>query len=87
MTRFDPDELRRFARAVLYHTDAIQYEATTLKQSFDGLGSSWRDEKRREFQEELEETLRYLDGFYGDAERFVEHLHAKARLGDAYLGA
>lgn len=81
----DPEALRQFAKQLRASTEQYKQVTRTLKQRLDQL--DWHDDQRRQFESQLETTLKALD-------RFAENVHAqhapalerKAAALDAYRG-
>lgn len=81
----NPQQLRSFAQRLgehAAHVGAVRVKfATGLKE----LRATWRDERYRQFDNELTATMAELDRFVRYARRYAEHLEDKAQKASMYL--
>jgi uncharacterized protein YukE len=81
----DPDEMRRFAAALLETVGHLQNSRSGVKSRFSDLKDTWRDQKYAEFERIFGESMAQLDSFLRAAEMYAHYLQAKARKADRFL--
>lgn len=81
----DPDEVRQFANSLERAAESIRGRKTDANSSYKQLTQVWKDEKYRQFDKVLFDTLIQLDQFMRFAEAYASYLRKKAAKAKAYL--
>jgi len=83
----DPDELEKFANALAQFRANINEAIGGLNQNFVALGDTWQDEKRAEFEGNLDSLNQQIGLFDQCSEENEAYLHELAARLREYLGA
>lgn len=81
----DPEEVRRFAKALKQFNDDVQARAGVLQARFSSLGSTWQDQEAEKFAEEFVTTMKVLKKFVEISEKHTPYLMRKAQRIEEYL--
>ncbi|MCX7365321.1 MAG: WXG100 family type VII secretion target [Alphaproteobacteria bacterium] len=81
----NPKELRAFAHRLVEHAAHVYAVRAKFAAGLKELRATWRDERYRQFDNELTATMAELDRFVRQARRYADHLEDKARKGSLYL--
>ena len=81
----DPEEVRRFAKALKQFNDDVQASAGILQARFSSLGSTWQDQEAEKFAEEFVSTMKVLKKFVEISEKHTPYLMRKAQRIEEYL--
>jgi hypothetical protein len=81
----DPEELRKFAHALLRSIGELRTLRAEVMGRFEALHDHWQDEKYSRFRECFAATMRRMEPFLEQGQAYVEHLHRKAQLLEEYL--
>ena len=81
----DPEEVRRFAKALKQFNDDVQSRAGVLQARFAALGSTWQDQEAEKFAEEFVSTMKVLRKFVEISEKHTPYLMRKAQRIEEYL--
>jgi uncharacterized protein YukE len=87
IVRVDPEELRNFANTLIQFNDIMENATGQLRAHFSGLGTSWDDGKRRQFEEVFDELVQTLSHFRDISAEQVAYLYGLAERADDYLNA
>lgn len=82
----NPEELERFAAALVAFLDDLQAAQGGLGGAFTALGDSWRDQNREQFEESFNAFQQHLAAFSEGAREQIPYLMAQAAALRAYLG-
>ena len=80
-----PKEMRVFARYLEELADLVRQRKSRLNDRLNTLHQTWRDEKYRKFENELESTSLELDYFVKATRSYARYLDTKAAKLDRYL--
>jgi len=79
----DPEELERFAYALLQFIDSLNDAVANINGAFAALGDTWQDEKRAGFEEDYHSLIQQLQQFNASASEQIPYLSTLAsRLRD-----
>jgi uncharacterized protein YukE len=81
----DPDQLRIFANRLLNEVRALKDQMSAIERQRDILEEVWRDERYRHFEATYVPSLKTLERFCVDAERYAASMKAKAEKADRFL--
>ena len=81
----DPDDLREFARLLKKFNNNLRDQATTLANQLTALGSTWRDQEHKKFEQQFEEGIKMLGRFLENNDQHVPYLMRKAEYIEDYL--
>ena len=70
----DPDELDRFAQALLQFTETLDQAVNGLSGSFAVLGDTWQDEKRAKFEEDFNLLVQQMGQFKSNTSDMIPYL-------------
>jgi uncharacterized protein YukE len=80
-----PKEMRVFARYLEELADVIRQRKARVHDRLNALHQTWRDEKYRQFEKDLQENSQELDHFIKSARAYARFLDMKAARADRYL--
>ena len=75
----DHQELYQFAATLQNYLERVMEETGRLDAAFNQLGDSWRDGKRREFEEVFQQLRGALNSFHEQASQQIPHLNQLAQ--------
>ena len=81
----DPDELDRFAQALLQFTETMDQAVNGLSGSFAVLGDTWQDETRAEFEEDFNLLVQQMGQFKSNTSEMIPYLGMLANRLRDYL--
>ena len=81
----NPDEMRRFAKALDEIAESVQQKRMNTSRSFENLHHTWRDAKYVQFEKTFSSAVQDLDGFLKSAQKYSEFLRRKAAALDRYM--
>ena len=81
----DPEEVRRFAKALKQFNDDVSAKAGVLHARFSALGSTWQDQEAEKFADEFVTTMKVLKKFVEISEKHTPYLMRKAQRIEEYL--
>lgn len=81
----DPQELRRFARALKVFNGDLQNRMQVLHGQLGGLSQSWRDQENLKFVAEFEQTMIAISRFVEASNEHIPFLLRKAERVEEYL--
>ena len=81
----DPEEVRRFVSNLIEVAHAIRSQNSSTKSHFDNLKAVWRDKKYAQFERVFNETVKGLEQFRKDVEKYAGDLRRQANQVDKYL--
>ena len=81
----DPDELDRFAQALLQFTETMDQAVNGLSGSFAVLGDTWQDEKRAKFEEDFNLLVQLMGQFKSNTSEMIPYLGMLANRLREYL--
>lgn len=80
-----PKEMRVFARYLEELADLIRQRKARVNDRLNALHQTWRDEKYRQFERDLQANSVELDHFIKAAREYARYLDTKAARADRYL--
>ena len=82
----DPEEIERFAKELKHFNAELQSISQRLRGQFRQLGSSWRDQEFRKFEQQFEQTSKVIQTYLRSSEAQIPVLLKKAHTLREYLG-
>jgi uncharacterized protein YukE len=82
-----PEELRRFAAELTSINNDIKNNYTRMHDRFRHLSETWRDKEQQKFEQEFNQTIKVINQFIANSEKYVPFLIRKATAAEAYLNA
>lgn len=83
--RVVPQQLQSFAEKLGAHATHVSTVRNRLTAGLKDLHGTWRDERYRQFNDELTGTMAELERFVRTARRYSEYLEDKARKAKKFL--
>lgn len=80
-----PEEIRRFAHALLQHVNRLRDAQGKIRGQFDDLHDHWRDTKYERFRDIFTHSMSHLGTFLQRTEAYSQFLHRKAEKLEEYL--
>ena len=80
----DPQELRRFAQRLRHFSTEVMTQMQTVQRQLAALGSTWRDQEHKKFEEEFAQQLNTFGRFVESTGEYVPYLIRKAERVEEY---
>jgi WXG100 family type VII secretion target len=80
----DPQELRRFAARLRHFSDEVMSQMQNVQRQLAALGSTWRDQEHKKFEEEFAQQLNTFGRFVQSTGEYVPYLIRKAERVEEY---
>ena len=81
----DPNDLRKFAKALRRYDNEIRARTSQLNSQFRQLSGTWQDQQQRKFSDEFDRTRKQIDRYLSVAKDYAQFLEKEAKHIDAYL--
>lgn len=80
-----PEDLRKFASQLKAFNQQLDAMSKQLHSHFKSLGTTWRDQEHKHFEQEFEQTMKVIKRFGEVSEKHIPFLLKKAQKADEYL--
>jgi uncharacterized protein YukE len=80
----DPQELRRFAARLRHFSEEVMSQMQNVQRQLAALGSTWRDQEHKKFEEEFAQQLNTFGRFVQSTGEYVPYLIRKAERVEEY---
>jgi len=81
----NPKDVREFAAQLKRYNEDLKNMTSRLRAQFQKLGTSWRDQEHKKFQQEFEQMLKHIKRFEQVSNNHVPFLTRKAQRAEDYL--
>lgn len=81
----NPEEVRRFAAALKRYNEEITNSTRRVQGQFRQLGSTWRDQEYKRFEQEFQQATNAIRRFLNTSEQYTQYLKRKAEAAQRYL--
>lgn len=75
----NPQELIKFAKRLRSYNHEARNNVDLLNSQFNQLGEFWRDNEYKKFEAEFTQTIKSLNKFFAECEKYELHLLKKAK--------
>ena len=81
----NPKDIREFAAQLKRYNEELKNMTARLKAQFQKLGTTWKDQEYRKFQQEFDKMLKFIKHFENVSNQHVPFLIRKAIRAEDFL--
>jgi uncharacterized protein YukE len=81
----NPKDVREFSTQLKKYNEEVNNMTSRLNAQFQKLGTTWRDQEHKKFEQEFEKMMKYIKHFEKISNQHIPFLNRKAQKAEDYL--